>query len=74
MIRGVKLVPILTGSLTDDNGPAPTYIDYIRYNVKAIVEAFMALDRRDSKKRSHAIRRQHALHDVNAPILRVSVS
>lgn len=35
----VELVHILTGSLTDPEGPAPTYIEYTRYNVNAIVDA-----------------------------------
>lgn len=34
-----RLVHILTGSLTASDGPAPTYIDYIHYNVNAIVNA-----------------------------------
>ena len=34
-----QLVHILTGSLTDASGPAPTYIQYIQYNVNAIVKA-----------------------------------
>lgn len=34
-----KLVHILTGSLTTKDGPGPTYIDYIHYNVTAIVTA-----------------------------------
>ena len=34
-----RLAPILTGSLTAKDGPAPTYIDYIHYNVDAIVTA-----------------------------------
>ena len=34
-----RLVPILTGSLTDPNGAAPSYIEYIKYNVTTIVEA-----------------------------------
>lgn len=34
-----KLVHILTGSLTDQKGAAPTYIDYMKYNVNAIVTA-----------------------------------
>lgn len=34
---GVKLVQIYTGSLTTSSGPAPTYQDYMRYNVTAIV-------------------------------------
>jgi ABC-type Zn uptake system ZnuABC Zn-binding protein ZnuA len=36
---GVRVVPVITGSLTDQNGPAPTYLDYIRYNVSAITGA-----------------------------------
>lgn len=35
---GTKLVFIYTGSLSDPGGEAPTYLDYIRYNVNAIVE------------------------------------
>lgn len=34
-----RLVHILTGSLTAQGGAAPTYIDYIHYNVNAIVTA-----------------------------------
>ncbi len=34
-----RLVRILTGSLTEAGGEAPTYLEYIRYNVTAIVEA-----------------------------------
>lgn len=36
---GIQIVMLYTGSLTDADGEAPTYIDYIRYNVGAIVEA-----------------------------------
>jgi ABC-type Zn uptake system ZnuABC Zn-binding protein ZnuA len=36
---GTKLVFLFTGSLTDADGPAPTYLDYMRFNVNAIVEA-----------------------------------
>jgi ABC-type Zn uptake system ZnuABC Zn-binding protein ZnuA len=36
---GTQLVEIRTGSLTAEDGPAPSYIDYIRYNVNAIVTA-----------------------------------
>ena len=36
---GVNLVTIYTGSLSEPGGPAGTYLDYIRYNVQAIVEA-----------------------------------
>ncbi len=36
---GVKLVPLYTGSLGKPGSGAETYIDYIRFNTKAIVEA-----------------------------------
>jgi len=36
---GVQLVPLLTGSLTELGGGAETYLEYIRYNVNAIVQA-----------------------------------
>ncbi len=37
---GIKVVTgLFTHSITDASGPAPTYIDMIKYNVKAIVEA-----------------------------------
>lgn len=36
---GTKLVPILTGSLTGEDGSGPTYTAYIRYNVEQIVGA-----------------------------------
>jgi manganese/iron transport system substrate-binding protein len=36
---GTRLVFIHTGSLTGPDGNAPTYLDYIRYNVSAIVNA-----------------------------------
>lgn len=36
---GVKLVQLYTGSLTDASGPAGNYLDYIRFNVSAIVSA-----------------------------------
>ncbi len=36
---GVKLVYFYTGSLSDADGNAPTYLDYLRYNTKAFVEA-----------------------------------
>ena len=35
----VQIVPLYTGSLSDSDGPASTYIDYMRYNVNAIVDA-----------------------------------
>jgi ABC-type Zn uptake system ZnuABC Zn-binding protein ZnuA len=36
---GVQLVSVHTGSLTGPEGTAPTYLDFIRYNVEAIVSA-----------------------------------
>ena len=36
---GTRLVPILTGSLSEPDGAAPTYLEYIRHNVTTIVEA-----------------------------------
>ncbi len=36
---GVELVFVFTGSLSEPGGPASTYLDYMRYNTNAIVEA-----------------------------------
>lgn len=36
---GAQLYILYSGSLSDEDGPASTYIDYIRYNVTTIVEA-----------------------------------
>ena len=36
---GIGVVPIYTGSLSDAGGPASTYVDFMRYNVSAIVDA-----------------------------------
>ena len=36
---GIRAVWIYHASLTDASGPAPTYLDFMRYNVSAIVEA-----------------------------------
>lgn len=36
---GVKLVHFYTGSLSEKDGPANTYLNFMRYNVNAIVEA-----------------------------------
>ena len=36
---GIQLVPLYTGSLSDESGPASTYLDYMRYNVTASVDA-----------------------------------
>lgn len=35
---GVKLISLYFGSLTAESGPASTYLDFMRYNVRAIVE------------------------------------
>ncbi len=36
---GIKLVPLYSGSLSEPGGGAETYLDLMRYNVEAIVEA-----------------------------------
>jgi ABC-type Zn uptake system ZnuABC Zn-binding protein ZnuA len=36
---GTKIVPVYTGSLTTPDGDAGTYLDFMHYNVNAIVEA-----------------------------------
>lgn len=36
---GAQIVTLYTGSLSEADGPAGTYIDYMRYNVTTIVEA-----------------------------------
>ena len=36
---GVQLVFFYTGSLSEPDGDAPTYLDYMRYNVSVIVDA-----------------------------------
>jgi len=36
---GIRVVPIFTGSLSPADGPAATYVDFMRYNVGAIVDA-----------------------------------
>ncbi len=36
---GVRLVPVLTESLTPPDGVAPTYLDYMRHNVTTMAEA-----------------------------------
>ena len=36
---GVEVVPLYFGSLTEDDGPAGTYISFMRYNVEAILGA-----------------------------------
>jgi len=35
---GVKLISLYTGSLTEPGGEADSYLDYVKYNVEAIVE------------------------------------
>ena len=36
---GAEIVTLFSGSLSGEDGPAATYVDYISYNVTAIVEA-----------------------------------
>ncbi len=36
---GIQIVILYHASLTDDSGPAPSYLEFMRYNVSAIVEA-----------------------------------
>jgi ABC-type Zn uptake system ZnuABC Zn-binding protein ZnuA len=36
---GIQVVPLYTDSLTDAGGPASTYLEFMRYNVSAIVDA-----------------------------------
>ncbi len=36
---GAQIVMLYTGSLSDADGPADSYLDFMRYNVRAIVEA-----------------------------------
>ncbi|GAB4144463.1 MAG: metal ABC transporter substrate-binding protein [Candidatus Promineifilaceae bacterium] len=36
---GIQLVSIYTGSLSDEGGPAASYLDFMRYNVTQIVQA-----------------------------------
>jgi len=36
---GVQVVSIYTGSLSEADGPATSYLDFMRYNVKTIVDA-----------------------------------
>jgi len=39
---GIQVVPIYTDSLSAADGPAATYVDFMRYNVVAIVAALVA--------------------------------
>lgn len=36
---GIQLVPIYTDSLSDANGPASSYVEFMRYNMQTIVDA-----------------------------------
>ncbi len=36
---GVKLIGLYSDTMSDSNGPASTYLDYMRYNVTTIVDA-----------------------------------
>lgn len=38
-VGGVQVVELFSGSLSDADGPASTYLDYMRYNVMTIVSA-----------------------------------
>lgn len=41
---GVQVVPLYSDALSDNSGPAATYVDFMRYNVNAIVTALTAAD------------------------------
>jgi ABC-type Zn uptake system ZnuABC Zn-binding protein ZnuA len=36
---GIQVLPIYSDSLGDANGPASTYLDFMRYNMQTIVDA-----------------------------------
>ena len=36
---GIQLIFVYTGSLTEPDGEAPTYLEYMRYNTLAFVDA-----------------------------------
>ncbi|MCY4071513.1 MAG: metal ABC transporter substrate-binding protein [Chloroflexi bacterium] len=36
---GVELVKLFSDTLSDEAGPAATYLDYMRYNVKSVIDA-----------------------------------
>jgi ABC-type Zn uptake system ZnuABC Zn-binding protein ZnuA len=36
---GTQLIFVYTGSLTESDGEAPTYIEYMRYNTQAFIDA-----------------------------------
>jgi ABC-type Zn uptake system ZnuABC Zn-binding protein ZnuA len=36
---GIQVVSIYTDSLSDADGPAATYVDFMRYNMQTIVDA-----------------------------------
>jgi ABC-type Zn uptake system ZnuABC Zn-binding protein ZnuA len=38
---GIELVPLYTGSLSDPDGPAGSYIALMRYNVESIVSSLL---------------------------------
>jgi ABC-type Zn uptake system ZnuABC Zn-binding protein ZnuA len=38
---GTQVIPLYTGSLSGPSGPAATYIEFMRYNTEAIVNALM---------------------------------
>ena len=35
---GIRVVSLYTGALSEDDGPAPTYLDFMRYTVTALVD------------------------------------
>ena len=37
--HGLRVIQLYTGALSEASGPAPTYLDLMRYNVQALVEA-----------------------------------
>lgn len=41
---GVQVVPLYSDALSDSSGPAATYVDFMRYNVNAIVTALTTAD------------------------------
>ena len=38
---GIEMIPLYTGSLSDSQGPAASYIDFMKFNVHSIVDALL---------------------------------
>jgi ABC-type Zn uptake system ZnuABC Zn-binding protein ZnuA len=38
---GIEMIPLYTGSLSDPQGPAGSYIDFMKFNVNSIVDALL---------------------------------